>query len=289
MNPYIILQKIVEIGSFTKAANILGYTQSSLSQTISSLENELSIKLLSRSRAGVELTKEGKELYPYIERSIVQFQIMKEKVNEIKGLGTGTIRIGAIASVTAYWLPELIREFQIDFPKVQFILYQGDYSSIQQWIKEGTVDFGFITPNAVTKLETVSIKSGEMLAVLPKKHQLATLPQVDLFQISKEPFILLEEGHYNEPLNAFQKYELTPNIKYTLHDDYAIMKMVEAGLGISILAKLMVENAKADIVSIPITEPIMRKIAIGYKDKDALPIASKKFIDFIVLKKDELI
>ena len=96
MNRYIALQKIIELGSFTKAADTLGYTQSSISQMVASLEKELSIKLLTRSRYGVKLTLEGAELYPFIERSINQYLAMREKANEIKGLETGIIRVGTI-------------------------------------------------------------------------------------------------------------------------------------------------------------------------------------------------
>ena len=105
MNRYIALQKIIEVGSFTKAAEALGYTQSSISQMIASLENELSIKLLTRSRTGVKLTIEGAELYPFIERSIIQYRAMQEKANEIRGLETGIIRVGTISSITCHWMP----------------------------------------------------------------------------------------------------------------------------------------------------------------------------------------
>lgn len=92
MNRYIVLQKIIELNSFTKAADALGYTQSAISQMVASLEEELSIKLLYRSRVGVKLTNEGESLYPFIERTILQYRAMQEKVNEIKGLDTGIIR-----------------------------------------------------------------------------------------------------------------------------------------------------------------------------------------------------
>ena len=101
MNRYIALQKIIELGSFTKAADALGYTQSSISQMIASLENELAIKLLTRSRVGVKLTIEGAELYPYIERSIISYRAMQEKANEIKGLETGIIRVGTCLLYTS--------------------------------------------------------------------------------------------------------------------------------------------------------------------------------------------
>ncbi|MFQ9516471.1 MAG: LysR family transcriptional regulator [Eubacterium sp.] len=288
MNRYIALQKIMELGSFTKAAEELGYTQSSISQMVASLEKELSIKLLKRSRTGVKLTIEGEELYPFIERSILQYRAMQEKANEIKGLETGIIRVGTISSITCHWMPRLIKGFQELYPNVQFLFHQGDYSSIQEWIKTGAVDFGFITPPAVTELETIMIKEGEMLAVLPKKHPLADHQSVSLEEIASEPFILLEEGHYSEPIEAFRAAGLEPDIKYTIHDDYAIMTMVEAGLGISILAELVLRRTNYDIVCRPVNPPVFRNLAIGYKDKNSLPIASKYFIEYLKENIDKL-
>ncbi|MEA4848510.1 MAG: LysR family transcriptional regulator [Clostridiaceae bacterium] len=288
MNRYIALQKIVELRSFTKAAEALGYTQSAMSQMISSLEDELSIKLLYRSRVGVKLTLEGADLYPFIERAIFQYQAMQEKANEIKGLEMGVIRIGTISSITCHWMPQLMKEFQVLYPNVQFILHQGDYSSIQEWIKIGAVDFGFITPAAVTGLETITIKDGEMLAVLPANHKLASHSAVNLEEIAKEPFILLEEGHFSEPMEAFHACNLEPNIKFRMHDDYAIMTMVEAGLGISILAELVLRRTNYNIALLPVDPPISRILAIGYKDKSSLPIASKFFIEYLLANIEKL-
>lgn len=288
MNRYIALQKIIELGSFTKAADALGYTQSSISQMIASLENELAIKLLTRSRVGVKLTIEGAELYPYIERSIISYRAMQEKANEIKGLETGIIRVGTVSSVTCHWMPVLIRGFQELYPHVQFLFHQGDYTTIPEWIRTGAVDFGFITPAAAPDLKTVSIKNGEMLAVLPKNHPLAAGKSVPLKELTRDPFILLEEGHFSEPINAFHEAGLEPNIKYTIHDDYAIMTMVEAGLGVSILAELMLRRTNFDIAYLPIEPPVYRSLAVGYKDKDSLPIASKYFIEYLYEHKDLL-
>lgn len=282
MNRYIALQKIIETGSFTKAADALGYTQSSISQMIASLEGELSIKLLTRSRTGVKLTIEGAELYPFIERSIISYRAMHEKANEIKGLETGIIRVGTISSITCHWMPALIKGFQELYPHVQFLFHQGDYTLIPEWIKTGAVDFGFVTPEAVTDLKTIPVKNGEMLAVLPKNHPLSMGESVPLAGLKDEPFIMLEEGKFSEPMNAFHAAGLEPNIKYTLHDDYAIMTMVEAGLGVSILAELMLRRTGFDIVCLPVEPPIYRSLAIGYKDKDSLPIASKYFIDYLM-------
>lgn len=288
MERYLALQKIVEMKSFTKAAEALGYTQSSISQMIASLENELSMRLLVRSRVGAKLTLEGQELYPFIERTIFQYRAMQEKALEIKGLETGIIRVGTITSVTCHWMPALIKGFQKIYPNVQFLFHDGDYTSIQEWIKTGLVDFGFVTPAAVTGLNTIKVKDGEMLAVLPKNHPLAHNTNVPLSSLTEEPFILLEEGHYNEPLEAFHAAGLEPNIKYTIHDDFAIMTMVEAGLGVGILAELMLRRTNYDIVCLPVDPPVYRELAIAFKDKDSLPIASKYFIEYLLANVDQL-
>ena len=288
MNRYIALQKIIELGSFTKAAESLGYTQSSISQMIASLENELSIKLLTRSRYGVKLTIEGADLYPFIERSIYQYRSMLEKANEIKGLETGIIRVGTISSVTCHWMPQLINGFKKEYPNVQFLFHQGDYTLIPEWIASGQIDFGFINPNADTNLNTKTIKDGEMLAVLPKNHPLAKKKSISLSDLTDEPYILLEEGRYSEPMAAFETAGIIPNIQYTIHDDYAIMMMVEEGLGMSILAELILRRTKYDIVCLPLNPPITRTLAVGYKDWGSLPIASKYFIEYLMEHKNEL-
>ncbi|MCP9313748.1 LysR family transcriptional regulator [Liquorilactobacillus satsumensis] len=290
MNRFLILQKIIELGSFTKAAKVLGYTQSSISQMVASLEDELSIKLLNRSRTGITLTLEGQELYPLIQQTIRQYQAVQERATEIKGLKTGIIRIGTISSITVHWLPKLIKQFKIKYPNVEFILYQGDYNSIADWIKTNTVDFGFTTPPMATEFKTIPIKQGEMLAVLPKDHPMAKQPDkpLDLRTIKNDPLILLEEGQYSEPLNAFAAANIKPNIKYRIHDDYAIMTMVEAGLGVSILAELVLQRMPFNIITRPLVPPIRREIAIAYKDKQRLPIASQYFIQEISKNKHTL-
>ncbi|MDO4522485.1 MAG: LysR family transcriptional regulator [Eubacteriales bacterium] len=288
MNRYLALQKIVELGSFSKAAEALGYTQSAMSQMITSLENEYSIKLVNRYRTGTKLTLEGAELYPYIETFANQYRAIQEKVKDIKGLDTGIIRMGTISSISVHWLPDLLKEFQAQYPGVEFVIHQGDYTSIQEWIKNGTIDFGFVNPAAANGIETIALKQGEMLAVLPEHHPLSKLDVVPLKELEKEPFILLEEGHYSEPLEEFHAAGISPNIKYTLHDDYAIMTMVEAGLGVSILAELVLHRTNYRIALRPTEPSVMRTIAIGYKNTASLPMASKRFIELLKMRADEL-
>lgn len=288
MNRYIALKKIVDLGSFSRAAETMGYSQSAVSQMISSLEEELSIKLVNRFRSGARLTLEGEELFPYIERMIYQYDAVQEKTKEIKGLQTGTIRMGTLSSISTHWLPEIIKQFQILYPGVDFVIHQGDYTSIQNWIKTGMIDFGFINPAAASGIRTEPLKQGEMLAVLPEDHPLAAKEVVPLEDLAKEPFILLEEGHYYEPLEMFKKAGVKPNVKYTIHDDYAIMTMVEAGLGVSILAELILHRTNYRLALRSTVPPVFRTIAVGYKDKASLSMASQRFIEYLKAHIDEL-
>ena len=288
MNRYLALQKIISLGSFSRAAEELGYSQSAISQMIASLEKELGIRLIHRSRYGLSLTLEGKEIYPQIEQLISAYQSVTEKSDEIKGLETGMIRMGTISSVSAHWLPEVIKAFQQQYPKVEFVIHQGDYTSIQEWIKNGTVDFGFINPAAAKDIRTEEIKTGEMMTILPEGHPLAKKRVVSLEELTKEPFILLEEGNYSEPMEAFRSRGLKPDIKFTIHDDYSIMAMVEAGVGVSILAELVLQKTDYRLAVCPTDPPIYRTISVGYKEKERLPVAARKFISCLKKHRNQL-
>ena len=256
---------------------------------ISSLEKELSIKLLYRSRYGIQLTPEGERLYPAIQSSVINYENMRRTADEIKGLDSGIIRIGTVSSVSCHWLPELISDFWELHPNIQFVLHQGDYSSISEWVRTGAVDFGFVNPNAVRGMETTVIKSGEFRAVLPANHHLAGNKSVTLAQLSEEPFLLLEEGSYSEPMEAFHAAGITPDVKLRVHDDYSILSMVEQGLGISVLTELVLHKTNYNVAALPIDPPVIRTLGIVIKDRHSLPVASGKFISYIIENKDSLL
>lgn len=210
MNRYRALLKVVEVGSYTHAAEILGYTQPALSQMIASLEREIGITLLYRSRYGVRLTPEGERLLPTIEKTVQKYEDLRRMEDEIRGLDSGIVRIGTVSSVSCHWLPGIVRKFWAKYPNVQLVLHQGDYTSICDWVQTGTVDFGFVNPAAARGLETQTLQTDPFVAVLPKDHPLAQKPSVSLQELAAEPYLLLEEGCYSEPLEAFRKAGVTP-------------------------------------------------------------------------------
>lgn len=282
MNRYDVFLKVMETGSFTKAAEELGYTQSAVSQMIRSLEEELASTLISRSRKGIKLTSDGEELMPFITKVANSHWELTEKSREMQGLESGNIRIGTFTSVSSNWLPSLMKEFKQLYPNVHFHLQQGEYTSIVKYIKEGTVDFGFVNPDAAEALETVTLKQDKMLAVLPEKHQLASQTTITLAELADEPFILLDQGDLSEPFESFKANGLHPNIEYRVIDDYTILSMVENGLGISILSELVLNKVSYRFVKKQTTPPITRTIGVAFKNKKTLPTASRHFVDFII-------
>lgn len=290
MERYFALLKILEIGSFTKAAEAMGYSQSAVSQMVQSLESELSLKLLYRSRNGIKLTPEGEALLPYIQRTVNHYNAMLEKTRELKGLNGGLIRIGTLSSVSSQWLPGLIKDFQTLYPKVHFLLHQGDYTTIPAWVRAGEIDFGFVNPDAesVRGLHTIFVTSGGHKAVLHPDHPLAAQPWVTLEQLAKETFLLLEGGCLSEPLEAFRTLGLEPRVELRMHDNFSICSMVEANVGVSILPELALRKMNFRIVQLPTVPPVIRRVSLVMKDPDILPIASRYFIEFFLKRADTL-
>ena len=289
MYRYKAFLKVVEVGNFTKAAELLGYTQPALSQMMTSLERELSMKLLYRSRYGIRLTPEGERLYPSVENAVRQYDAMRRSADEISGLETGVVRIGTVSSVSAHWLPQVIRAFWEKHPNVQIVLHQGDYSSIQEWVRTGAVDFGFVNPHAVKGVETMVVKSGQFRAVVPVGHPLAERECVTLEELAEEPFLMVESGAYGEVEEAFAAAGITPNIRLRVHDDYSLMSMIEQGMGVSILTELVLHKTNYDVAALPIEPPVIRTLAVVTKERRTLPLAARVFIDELMAQRETLL
>ena len=142
---YHIFCRIVDLGSFTAAANELGYTQSAVSQIVRSLETELGVSLLERRRDGVRLTADGEQYLPFLRNLSAAECSLQEKQQEMEGLERSTILIDTFTSVSRNMLPPLMRAFKEQYPGVQFVLRQGDYESIREDIINGVVDLGFLS------------------------------------------------------------------------------------------------------------------------------------------------
>lgn len=282
------LENILATGSFTAAAKQLGYTQSAISQMIASLEKELGVILLARSNHHVQLTPEGQRLMPLLSQTAKDWDNVKELAQEITGLKSAVIKIGTISSISAHWLPQLIKKFQALHPGVRFVMLQGDYITIPEWIHNNEIDFGFVNPAAMPQEPVKFLRAGDLRAILPIDHPLAKEDVVRLTDLKNKPFLMLEEGLYSEPLEAFHENSIEPNVKLRVHDDYSILSMVEAGLGFSILADLVLQKQSYNVAIRPLIPNVQRRIGILQKPRELMPIASQQFVDFIIQHRNAL-
>jgi DNA-binding transcriptional LysR family regulator len=123
--------KIVEMGSLTKAAQALGYTQSGISHMLNALEKEWSLILLSRDRSGIRLTSDGLQTLPFMRNICDMHHELINELENLHGLQSGLIRIGTFTSVAVHWLPDMIKTFQDKYPNINFELLHGDYTEIE--------------------------------------------------------------------------------------------------------------------------------------------------------------
>ena len=282
MTRYKIFLRIAENGNFTKTAEEFGYTQSAISQMVRSLEGELGVTLFTRTKHGIFLTSDGKAMVPHLRRLCEDYDRLLAESSAINRLEGATIRIGAFASVSANFLPSVIKAFKVIYPNVQFKLLQADYETIQSWILEGTVDFGFLTTDVAGNLKRIFLMEDEMVMVLPKGHPAASKKLLLLEDFAGEPFIFLDQGKKSEPLEYFTRAGVEPNLQYRVYDDYTIMNMVEEGLGVSILPKLVLYRHHQNIEIRSLTPPIYREMCVAYRSDDNISVAGKTFMNFVV-------
>lgn len=281
LDKYLAFVKTVEKGSITKAAIELNYAQSSVSKMIADLEKECGFALLERGKKGVNLTSSGKEILPLARNILNNYFELEGYINKLNKIESGSVRIGTFSSVAINRLPDIFTKFQKDFPNIEYEMLLGDYIEVEKWIDEGRVDFGFLRLPTEKRFDTMSLIQDEYMVVLPKNHILAKGENIDIKKLNSEPFLLLEHGGKTEVSNLLDKYDVKPNIKFTTWEDFAIMAMVEKGLGVSILPSLILENIPYDIEIRPLKIPFYRDIGIAMKDKKRLTPAAKKFIEYL--------
>lgn len=281
LQKYLSFVKTVEYGSFTKAAEILNYTQSGVSRMIGDLEREWGVTLLERSKYGVKPTSDGMKLLPYAQNLCADFDKLKMQVDELNGLQAGLIRIGTFSSVATHWLPNIIKEFQKDYPNIDYELLLGDYTEIEEWIRTGRVDCGFLRLPAHPDFETVFLEKDRLLAVIPENHPLKDRDKFPVTALCAEPFMLLEKGAKAEISEIFDRNALTPNVKFTTWDDYAVMSMVESGLGIAILPELILKRVPYRIIAKELDVPACRDIGLALRSRKNASLAVKRFLEYL--------
>jgi DNA-binding transcriptional LysR family regulator len=274
--------KVVETGSLTKAAEALGCTQSGVSHALSSLEEELGFALLRRSKAGAKLTAEGERVLPPVRALLNAAEQLSQTAAGLRGLESGTVRIGTFTSVAVHWLPGIIKAFQKNYPGVEFRIMSGDYHDVEQWLEEGSVDLSFVTLPCGVPCRCIPLADDRIMAVVPKDHRFADLPRFPLAKAGDEPFISLLEASDQDLRRALEAAGVAPNIALQTKDDYAIIAMVENGLGISIMPELLLKGRTDNVKVMELAPPASRTIALAVPRGGEPGPATAKFIDCAV-------
>ena len=282
ISKYQVFLKVVSCGTFTKAAEALNFTQSGISHAITSLESELGLTLLSRNRGGVVLTADGRAVLPKIEKLCAAHHALMQTVEGLKDMDSGLVKIATFSSVSAQWLPRILKSFGKLYPNIEFEVVTGDfYDQIEEWILKGTVDCGFLRLPSVKRLQTYALHRDELQVIVPCGHPLADCGTFPLEALASEPFIQLEEGEDYEIVAAFDEMGIHPNVKYTAREDRTILSMVSKGLGISLLPELMVRHSPYPVTACRPPMTFHRSIGIGVKDEKALSASTRRFVDYV--------
>lgn len=284
---YLAFVRTVEKGSFTKAAEDLHYAQSSISKMIADLEAEWDMTLLERSKSGVCLTSAGEQLLPFLRKALNGYNELEGQICRMKGLETGIVRIGTFSSVAINWLPNVFSKLQKDYPGIEYEMLLGDYNEVEHWIDEGRVDCGFLRLPTAGSFDTIPLTQDEYKVVLPVGHPLAEKDTVSISDLDSQPFLLLEHGGKTEVTDLLNAYHVTPDIRFTTWEDFAIMAMVEKGMGIGILPELILRRVPYKIEIRPLTEPYYRLIGLAMKDRGHLTPAVRKFMKYLPFRESE--
>lgn len=278
---YLAFVKTVEKGSFTLAAQELNYAQSSISKMVADLEKEWGMTLLERSKGGVFLTSAGEQIMPFLNKVLNDYHEMEGQICRMNGIECGVVRIGTFSSVAINWLPNIFSKLQQDYPGIEYEMLLGDYGEVEQWIDNGRVDCGFLRLPTLPKFDTILLKQDEYKVVLPTGHPLAEKETVAIEDLDHLPFLLLEHGGKTEVSDLLERFHVQPDIRFTTWEDFAIMAMVEKGMGISILPDMILQRIPYKIEIRSLQKPYYRPIGLAIKNQRHITPAVKKFIDYL--------
>ncbi len=278
---YEVFLTVVESGSFTKAGEKLGLSQSGVSHNISTLETELGIVLLRRNRNGISLTDAGERVLSHIRQINHHAKLLEQEAALIQGIEVGSIKIATFPSFSSRFLPGLIRNFINKYPGIQIELYEGGYDDIKSWITSGTTDIGFLSL-PVREFETIQLLKDELFVLVPETHRLSTMKLVQVESIHNESFIMPKAGCDVLIKRLFRENNVVPNVVFEIEDNNTIISMVQEGLGITIIPEMVIpKNLPPNTKVIPIGTDLYREIGIAIKSIKQAPPSVKKFMEII--------
>lgn len=283
---YEVFLEVVRTGSFTAAAQEYGYTQSGVTRVITSLEQEFGFELFIRSKKGVTLTENGKIMLGPIRNLVNASRLVHQMSDDINGLVTGHLTIGAYYSITTTLLPTILRKFKALYPGVSIRLLRGGNQEMSQWLADNSVDCCLCgeLPGS-TPFKWIPLFRDEMLALLPPDHPFADASVFPVDQLAYEDLIMTEPNHDTDQDRVLMNAGITPNITFATQDCYATYKMVDAGLGISFEQGLLSQEWGGNVRHVPFMPPQYVSLGVAIPLKANLTPATERFIQCV---KEEL-
>ncbi|NMM64882.1 LysR family transcriptional regulator [Clostridium sp. P21] len=279
---------IVKLDGFTKAAEHLGYAQSTITSHIQILENELDGALFDRLGKKIILTNVGKELVPYAKQVLEVYKEIKNITSDQKGV-SGDLIIGASESLTIYRLGKILKEYKKSFPKVNIILKSLKCSDLRSKLHNGELDITLtIEPEIMDKnLIVKNLKDENMVIIGAPDADLEFLSENFEGEAARESIIFTEKGCIARM--AFENYLRQKKIRYAnpleLSSMEAIKKCVMNGLGISFLPFYIVRNEikEGRLKMTEVMEPFDKfRTQLAYHKNKSISLPMSKLIEVIL-------
>ncbi len=285
LQKYTALLKTVELGSISLAAEQMGYTQPAVSRMIADLEKEWNVELLRRSRAGLEPSSICLQLLPTLRAIQADCEALNFTIAEFHGAHTGLVRVGIFTSVADMWIPILLKSFQQQYPNIEFdLINMESYAEIENSIRHGKVDCGFVRLPTVNDLQARFLMRDELVAVLPPNHPLVDATVFPVAELDGIPFIKLREKEDFEVSHFLDSISYKPKFCCEVSSDHTALSMVESGLGITITHSLIANNPRYNVVCKRFDVCQYRDIAIATAKNARLANTTQLFVDHVSSK-----
>ena len=267
----------VELGSFTRAAEQLGYTQSGLTHMMNSLEKDIGFTVLVRGRSGVQLTPAGQRIFPLVQECLAGSAALEREISLINSHKEDSVRVAAYESIARHWLPEVIQQFRREHPDVTVDIQMGSVDEVYRWVLEDRVDMCFASQQDYNTLDWTPLRDDELLAILPPDY-----PDGDnAFPIeffNGQEFLMPSMGFDKDILRVLNEHGVMPLIRTTQVSDSAVISMVEHGLGVSVLSRLVLRGRQNSVRALPLLPQAFRKLGIAARPRKELRPIVRKFI-----------